>query len=63
MHHEEPHIDLMERTVHYPEILDSELGSITTRDLGIVSFGVGMVGKMGTCGCLGSKGMDCGQSY
>lgn len=44
-----------------PEIRDFELGSITAGDFGVVSFGVGTVGKMSTHGCLGNKGMGCDQ--
>lgn len=48
---EEPHLDLADRTVHYPEILDFEWDSITTGRFRVVSFGMGMVGKMGTHEC------------
>lgn len=42
----QPHTDLMERPVPYSEIVDFGMGSTATRNLGVVSFGVGMIWNM-----------------
>lgn len=60
LHHKEPHLDLTDRTMHYPEIVDCELDLITV--IRIVSFGIGVVGNMGTQGCLGNKEIDCSRT-
>lgn len=43
----------------YLEILDFELDSVSAESFRIIPFGVGIIGKMGTHGFGGNKGMDC----